>query len=234
METPPFPNKKYQVIYADPPWKTKTFKETKEGLISRELPYPQMTDMEIMQLPVKDIVDDNAILFMWCIDSRFPIVMKIMAKWGFNYKCIGFVWAKIAKTTNGFNGGFSSYTKRDCEFCLIGTRGKYLNLNRGINQILLEPKTVHSRKPNTIRKRILELVGDVPRIELFARQRFDGWDCWGNEIDNAPTQTLLTQSQGERLTSGYEATAEPTPKSQGDFSYPQDVIHKDQESTKGD
>ena len=175
--------KKYNIIYADPPWKTKTFKEKKDGLISRALPYPQMTDAEIMGLDVKSIAAENAILFMWCIDSRIPAASEIMKRWGFCYKCVGFVWGKSAKTTEGFNGGFSSYTKRDCEFCLIGTRGAYLNLRRGVNQILIEPKTTHSRKPDTVRERIIDLCGDVPRVELFCRFPAEGWDIWGNEVE---------------------------------------------------
>ncbi len=175
--------KKYQVIYVDPPWQTKSFKEKKDGMVSRELPYQQMTDSDIMGLNVNGMAADDAMLFMWCIDSRIPIAAEIMKRWGFTYKCVGFVWAKKAKTTDGFNGGFSSYTKRDCEFCLIGTRGKYLNPKRGINQILLEPKTAHSQKPSTIRQRIVDLCGDRDRVELFARQQCDGWDAWGNEVE---------------------------------------------------
>ena len=177
--------KKYQIIYADPPWKTKTFKEKKDGLISRELPYKQMTDEEIKSLPINNFVSDDAILFMWCIDSRIPIMADIMKAWGFTYKCIGFVWAKKAKTTDGFNGGFSSYTKRDCEFCFIGTKGKYLNLKRGINQILIETKTIHSKKPNEIRKRIIDMCGNLPKLELFARNQFEDWDVFGNEVENS-------------------------------------------------
>ena len=177
------PEKKYNVIYADPPWKTQTFKEKKDGMISRCLPYPQMADKDIMELPVSKIADVNSILFMWVIDSRIPFISDLFCSWGFTYKCVGFVWGKKSKTTEGFNGGFSSYTKRDCEFCFIGTHGKYLNLKRGVNQILLEPKTLHSKKPEEIRKRIVQLCGDIPRIELFARQRVKGWDVWGNEID---------------------------------------------------
>ena len=177
--------KKYEIIYADPPWKTKTFKEKKDGLISRNLPYIQMSDNEIKDLNIKPTLADDAILFMSCIDSRIPIVSEIMKDWGFTFKCVGFVWAKKAKTTNGFNGGFSSYTKRDCEFCFIGTRGKYMNLKRGINQILIEPKTLHSRKPNEIRKRIIEMCGYLPRLELFAREQKEGFDVFGDEVENS-------------------------------------------------
>jgi site-specific DNA-methyltransferase (adenine-specific) len=174
--------KKYKIIYADPPWNVRTFKEKKDGMISRELPYQRMTDKQIMELPISKIADVDSILFMWVIDNRIPFMSALFNSWGFTYKCVGFVWAKQSKTTSGFNGGFSSYTKRDCEFCFIGTRGKYLNLKRGVNQILLEPKTVHSKKPNEIRNRIVQLCGYVSRIELFARQRVDGWDAWGNEV----------------------------------------------------
>lgn len=177
--------KKYQIIYADPAWETKTFKEKKDGLISRELPYIQMSDKQIMELDLKSLLADDAILFMWCIDSRIPILSDIMKAWGFTFKCVGFVWAKKAKNTDGFNGGFSSYTKRDCEFCFIGTRGKYMNLKRGINQILIEPKTIHSRKPNEIRKRIVQMCGDLPRLELFAREQREGFDVWGNEVESS-------------------------------------------------
>jgi N6-adenosine-specific RNA methylase IME4 len=177
--------KKYNIIYADPAWETKTFKEKKDGLISRELPYIQMSDKQIMELDTKPLLADDAILFMWCIDSRIPILADIMKAWGFTFKCVGFVWAKKAKNTDGFNGGFSSYTKRDCEFCFIGTRGKYMNLKRGINQILIEPKTIHSRKPNEIRKRIVQMCGDLPRLELFAREQREGFDVWGNEVESS-------------------------------------------------
>jgi N6-adenosine-specific RNA methylase IME4 len=175
--------KKYQIIYADPPWKTKSFKEKKDGMLSRELPYPQMSDSDIADLNIKGIAADDSILFMWCIDSRIPMAAELMAKWGFEYKCVGFVWCKKAKTTEGFNGGFSSYTKRDCEFCLIGVRGKYLNLKRGVNQILIEPKTTHSRKPDTVRNRIIDLCGNLSRVELFCRYPADGWNVWGNEVE---------------------------------------------------
>jgi len=175
---------KYNIIYADPPWRTKSFKERKDGFLSRNLPYPQMADDNIKKLKVSEIAAENCMLFLWCIDSRVPIVCEIMESWGFSFKCVGFVWAKKAKTTSGFNGGFSSYTKRDCEFCFIGARGGYFNNSRGVNQIILEPKRAHSQKPDIIRKRIVELCGDLPRVELFARERAEGWHTWGNEIES--------------------------------------------------
>ena len=143
-----FPDKKYNIIYADPPWKTKYFKEKKDGLLSRDLPYPTLIDNEIINLPVKNISDKNSILFLWCIDSKIPILINIMESWGFVFKAVGFVWGKKAKTTNGYNSTFSSYTRKTCEFCFIGTKGKYLVKKRNIEQLILEPKKEHSRKPD--------------------------------------------------------------------------------------
>ncbi len=174
--------KKYKIIYADPPWQTHYFKERKDGWISRELPYKQMTDDEIKMLPIKNIVEDDAILFLWVIDNRIPMIKELMNAWGFEYKCVGFVWAKKAKTTDGVNATFSSYTRRTCEFCYIGTRGRYIVKKKNSDQFIFEPKREHSRKPDIIRNLIVEMIGNVPRIELFARQKTDGWDVWGNEV----------------------------------------------------
>lgn len=179
--------KKYNVIYADPPWKTRYFKERKDGYLSRELPYNAMTDKQIKALPVKEIIADDAILFLWVIDSKIPMINDFMRAWGFEYKCVGFVWAKKAKTTDGVNANFSSYTRRACEFCYIGTRGKYLVKKKNLDQFIFEPKREHSRKPDIIRNIITEMIGDVPRIELFARQIHKGWDAWGNEVESSVT-----------------------------------------------
>ena len=185
-------DKKYQIIYADPPWETKYFKENREGQLSRRLPYTIMSDNQIIKLPIKNIVADDAILFLWCIDSRIPLLSMLMLGWGFDYKCIGFVWCKAARTTNGENATYGSYTRRSCEYCFIGTKGKYLVKSRNVDQFLSEPKSKHSKKPIEIKNRIIKLVGDLPRIELFARKEdllfdadgFEGWDVWGNEVDS--------------------------------------------------
>jgi N6-adenosine-specific RNA methylase IME4 len=175
--------KKYSVIYADPAWITRYFKERNDGYLSRELPYEAMTDEQIKSLPIREIIADDAILFLWVIDSKIPMINDFMKAWGFEYKCVGFVWAKKAKTTDGVNANFSSYTRRACEFCYIGVRGKYMVKKKNLDQFIFEPKREHSRKPDIIRNLIVEMIGDVPRLELFARTKFEGWDAWGNEAD---------------------------------------------------
>lgn len=187
------PQKKYQIVYADPAWEIKYLKETLAGINDYELPYDTMTDEEIINIAVKDIIADDAILFLWCIDSRIPILQRLMRNWGFEYKTVGFVWYKRSIHTNYENATMSKYTRKSCEFCFIGTRGKYLVKNPTKPQFISEPKREHSRKPDAIRTRIVEMCGDIPRVELFGRQRFEGWDIWGNDAPNE-TQLLLCKS----------------------------------------
>jgi N6-adenosine-specific RNA methylase IME4 len=177
--------KKYQIIYADPPWNfTGYVKELKGGITRPPLNYNTMKDEEIINLPVKNIVADDAILFLWAVDSRIPIIEKLMKSWGFTYKTVGFVWNKVAKNTNGVNATFSKYTRKSCEFLFIGTRGKCLATNHTQNQYFPEPKGKHSVKPPKIRDNIVNMCGDLPRIELFARVSPVGWDVWGNEVES--------------------------------------------------
>ena len=184
----PFPDKKYNIIYADPAWHLTYVKQwnrnpkIKEKYKIVKLPYPTLTDEEIINLPVKNITADDAILFIWCIDSRIPILKDVMNNWGFTFKTVGFVWNKTAKTTNGVNATIGKYTRKSCEFCFIGTKGKSLAKLHYQNQYYPEPKRKHSQKPDKIRDMIVTMCGDLPRIELFARERTEGWDCWGNEV----------------------------------------------------
>lgn len=183
MEKIPFPNKKYQIIYADPPWELKYCKETKKGINVYDLPYPTMKIEDIINLPVKNILEDDAILFLWVTDNFITRISEIMMGWGFQYVTVGYVWNKIAKTTNGVNATLSKYTRKSCEFCYIGRRGKYLISNPSkSDQYQGVVKGRHSKKPDIFRNEIINLCGDLPRIELFARQKTEGWDVWGNEV----------------------------------------------------
>ena len=189
MEQIQFPNKKYKIIYADPPWSyyndstAKTDCTTVKGM--RRPPYPVMSSMEIKTLPVKEIADDNAILFVWTTDYHLAKCIEIITAWGFEYKTIGFVWAK--KTKKGEQVCFmGAYTmKSGIELCLLATRGRgphKLVKKHNVRAYIESQRLEHSKKPNEAKRRIVELVGDLPRIELFAREKTDGWDVWGNEV----------------------------------------------------
>lgn len=183
-----FPNKKYNIIYADPPWSYYNDSDaapdctTVKGM--RRPPYPVMSSEHIKELPVAQLADDNCILFIWTTDYHLQKCMEIISAWGFAYKTIGFVWAK--KNTNGSQVCFmGAYTmKSGCEICLIATKGKdatKLVKVHNIGSFVESPRERHSKKPDEVRKRIELLCGDIPRIELFAREKNEGWDAWGND-----------------------------------------------------
>jgi N6-adenosine-specific RNA methylase IME4 len=188
--TPPFPNKRYSVIYADPPWSW-----SKSPLIDRgaartvEKEYPTMQPEEIMALPVSLIAADRSILFMWTTSPKLPMAFDVMTAWGFQYKTVAFVWTKRNKVSDGWFTGMGFYTRQNAEFCLLGTRGKpaLTRLDKSVHQIVDDPISVHSRKPESVRERIDRLYAGE-RIELFARQHTPGWDAWGYDVTSRPDQ----------------------------------------------
>lgn len=180
MKQIPFPNKKYQIIYADPPW---AFNFQKRKGLSDEAKnnlYPTMRADDIVKLPVKELADNNAILFLWVMNSEIPLALRCIASWGFVYKTVAFTWVKTTKNTYHFGGG--NWTRSNPELCLLGTRGTITRKSASVRNLVMSPLREHSRKPDEIRNMIVELVGNLPRIELFARQKTEGWDVWGNEV----------------------------------------------------
>lgn len=172
-------DKKYQIIYADPPWKYKD--STCEG--SAEKHYKTMPIEDICNLPVKEIADKNAVLFLWVTYPMLEEGLKLIKSWGFKYKTIGFQWVKTNKKDRGsFFFGLGRWTRGNTECCLIATRGKISRTNNSVGQLIIEPVQHHSKKPDVVRGKIIELMGDLPRIELFARNKTEGWDVWGNEV----------------------------------------------------
>lgn len=175
-------DKKYNIIYADPPWKynARNNKNTKfgDGAFGK---YPLMTLEEIKQLPVNKISNDNCMLFLWVTFPRLKEGLEVMEAWGFDYKTLGFSWIKTNKNNDKPFFGIGYYTKSNCEVCLLGVKGKPIKVSDKISSVVISPREEHSKKPNEVRDKIVELCGDIPRIELFSRQEVDGWDCWGNE-----------------------------------------------------
>lgn len=172
--------KKYQIIYADPAWKyadrgcSGTMQDHYEGM-----------DLETMKkLPVSNIADDNCVLFLWVTYPFLKEGIELIEAWGFKYKTIAFQWIKENKTGRGYFFGLGRWTRGNTEPCLLATKGKPKRLNNSVSQLLFAPLTKHSEKPHEAREKIVELIGDLPRIELFARHKVNGWDIWGNELNN--------------------------------------------------
>ncbi len=178
-----FPDKKYSIIYADPPWSYKVWSK-KGDSGTAESHYPTMQKSDIQALPVQSICEDNAVLFLWVTAPCLQEGIDLCRAWGFTYKTIGFVWAKRNKKTPSWFWGMGYWTRANVELCLIATKGKISRVAKNVHQIIDTPISRHSEKPNEVRERIVRLMGDLPRIELFARQRVDGWDAWGNEVES--------------------------------------------------
>jgi len=143
-----------------------------------------MTKKEIQKLPVIRICDKNCILFLWVTIPSLIEGLELINKWGFEYKTVAFVWVKRNKKSDSLFWGLGYYTRSNIELCLLATKGNGLSRkSKGVHQVIYSPVREHSRKPDEARDRIVALFGDIPRIELFARESFEGWHCWGNETD---------------------------------------------------
>lgn len=175
----------YDIIYADPPW---SYYGDPNKCAAAGKHYSLMTDEDIAKLPVSHICNDPAVLYLWATSPRLDSAIWLMKEWGFTYRTVGFVWVKTRRDGGIIQGQGvrPSFVKPTTEFLLIGStvkKGRTLPvLKEGMGQVVLHPRLEHSEKPDVFRERIVELHGDRSRIELFARQRYDGWHSWGNEV----------------------------------------------------
>lgn len=183
---------KYSIILADPPWwynKRNNPTSTKFGK-GASGHYPCMKTEEICNLPIGRICKDNCALFLWSTGPRQPDAHKVIEAWGFDYKTIGFTWVKVNKNGSPWFGpGY--YTAGNIELCLLAVKGRMKPVSNYVSQIIMEQRRKHSMKPDSAKERIVELFGDIPRVELFARETNEGWDALGNEIDGQDIRIVL-------------------------------------------
>ncbi len=167
----PFPDKKYQIIYADPPWR---YSFSKSGNRKIENHYNTMTLKEIKELKVP--ADKNCILFLWATAPKLLEAIEVLKAWGFTYKTNA-VWDKEII-------GMGYWFRGQHELLLVGTKGKVSppEVNFRLSSVYREKRTRHSKKPSFYRQWIHEAFPDKTKIELFAREKADDWDCWGNEV----------------------------------------------------
>lgn len=175
-------DKKYNIIYADPPWSFNF--QNRKGLSNnaKNSLYPTMKPQDIINLQVRNLADDDCMLFLWVMNSELPLALRVIESWGFIYKTVAFNWTKTTTTGKHFFGG-GNWTRSNPEICLLATKGKPKRKSASVRELVVSPRREHSRKPDEIRNSIVELCGDLPRIELFCRYPEDGWDVWGNEIE---------------------------------------------------
>ena len=186
MSTLPLPSKKYQVILADPPWHYYG-DPNKDQAAGKH--YALMSQDALAQMPVKSIAEKKAALFMWATGPRLPQAIELMDRWGFHFRGVAYVWVKTTNSGKIISGQGvrPTFVKPTTEFVLVGSTckvGRPLSLlTEKQGQVVLAPRpnNKHSAKPTVFRDNITLLLGDVPRIELFAREAPFGWDVWGLE-----------------------------------------------------
>jgi N6-adenosine-specific RNA methylase IME4 len=168
---------KYQIIYMDPPWSYQD--KAAAGERGSSFKYSTQSAFQIGNMPVASMSDENCVLFLWCTMPKLNEVFDIIAKWGFKYKTVAFVWVKRNKVDMGLFWGMGRWTRANAELCLLATKGKPKRVSASVHSVVLSHIREHSEKPDEVRDRIVELCGDLPRIEFYGRKEVEGWDNWG-------------------------------------------------------
>lgn len=187
------PEKKlYSIVYADPPW---DYKDRKcNGAVS----YRTTATGKLSDLRLKEITEKNAVLIMWVTAPFLEEAFSLIREWGFKYKTCAFTWVKINKNDNQPICGLGRYTRSSCEWALLATKGKPpARVAKGVRQIIEDygddgevfrlPREGHSVKPAAFRDRVVELFGDLPRLEMYARAAAPGWDVYGDQAPDSIT-----------------------------------------------
>jgi N6-adenosine-specific RNA methylase IME4 len=169
--------KKYQIILADPPWQYQD--KNCNGTCATH--YSTMSLKDICALPIKDLTDKDCVLFLWATYPLLPKALEVIKAWGFKYKTIAFQWVKKNRSGQGYFYGLGRWTRGNSEPCLLAVKGKPERLSNSVFQIIDAPIKGHSKKPIVQYSLIESLLGKKPRLELFARSSWVGWDVWGNQ-----------------------------------------------------
>ena len=131
---------------------------------------------ELCALPVSEITEKDCVLFLWATFPQLKEALQLIKAWGFTYKTVAFVWLKTNKKALTWFYGLGFWTRGNAEICLLATKGHPKRQAKNIHQLIISPIEEHSKKPEEARKKIVALMGDIPRIELFARKESPGWE----------------------------------------------------------
>jgi N6-adenosine-specific RNA methylase IME4 len=176
-------SKQFNIIYADPPWRYNRSKG--EGVAENH--YPTMRIEEICALPVGELAATDSALFLWATFPMLTEALQVIKAWGFTFKTVAFVWLKQNRKAATWFYGLGFWTRGNAEICLFATKGHPKRRDNRVHQFIISPIEGHSKKPDEARDKIVRLMGDLPRVELFARQAPPGWDIWGNEVNSTIT-----------------------------------------------
>ena len=144
-----------------------------------------MSKQNIQLLDIPSICEDDCTLFLWVTFPCLQEGLELIEKWGFTYKTCAFNWTKKNKKADSYFWGLGYWTRSNSELCLLATKGKPKRVSKSVHQVIDAKIEEHSKKPVIVRDKIVELMGDLPRIELFARQQAEGWSSWGNQCINS-------------------------------------------------
>lgn len=171
-------DKTYRTIVADPPWQYGDNLPGKRGAAHK---YSVMKLDDICDLPVADIADpEGSHLYLWVTSSFLKEGQRVLEDWGFTYKTM-ITWVKTTKDGDKLAFGMGHYFRGCAEYVLFGTRGRLPVENRSLRNVILAPRTEHSRKPDAFYS-FVEQASPGPRLEMFARRRIEDWDAWGLEV----------------------------------------------------
>ena len=146
-----------------------------------------MSIEELCTLPVSEIAEKDCVLFLWATFPQLKEAMQLIKAWGFHYKTVAFVWLKTNRKACTWFYGLGFWTRGNAEICLLATKGHPKRQAKNVHQLIISPIEAHSKKPDIVREKITALMGDLPKIELFARKESSGWDVWGNEVKSSIT-----------------------------------------------
>lgn len=176
--------KKIQLLYADPAWTFNDKLNCGNRGASHKYTETSMNDLlgPIAEY-VNDVTDDNCFLAMWWVATQPYEALQVVDSWGFKLiNMTGFTWHKLTK--NGKDHfGMGHWTRANTENCLFARKGKIKRVNAGVRQLVHAKTREHSRKPDEIRDNLVTLMGDIPRMEMFARETTPGWEAWGNQTN---------------------------------------------------
>ena len=139
---------------------------------------------DIKALPIGELAAKDCVLFMWITFPCMQEAFQVLEAWGFEYKTTAFVWIKQNRVSDSLFWGMGYWTRANAELCMLATVGRPKRRSASVHQVILSSIEEHSKKSDVVRERIVELLGDLPCVELFARKKTEGWDAWGNEIES--------------------------------------------------
>ena len=184
---------KYNVIYCDPPWKY----SDKAGKRGADKKYAVMSMDALSKVKVADLAADNCACFMWVTGPFMEDGLRLLKGYGFTYKNIVFTWVKENMKSPGLYMGMGHYSRANCEYVLLGMKGKLERKSKSVRSVVMAKRGIHSAKPDAVRNRIVELFGDIPRVELYARSKFLGWTQTGLEMDGLDVDEFIRLQKEE-------------------------------------